>query len=268
MQKNCFLILFLLLLGKISFGQNLQKMQIWQDSLLQLGKKVFDNRAEVERIESNFLFVKTLVSALKEPNSYFYDFDKLNMISALRSPDDKFRVFSWNVPLHDGSYLYYGAIQLRSGNLKLIPLLDKTFEIKDVDKDVVDNNNWYGAQYYEIIPFVQNQYLLLGWKGYQKDYTYKVIEVLNFIDTDTFTFGSAIFSDDNKLTRKLFNYAKQATMLLRFSLQYNRIEFDHLIPLEGGQPQQLVPDLTHDAYEISNGRLILRENVVLQNPGN
>lgn len=265
MQKNCFLILFLLLLGKISFGQNLQKMQIWQDSLLQLGKKVFDNRAEVERIESNFLFVKTLVSALKEPNSYFYDFDKLNMISALRSPDDKFRVFSWNVPLHDGSYLYYGAIQLRSGNLKLIPLLDKTFEIKDVDKDVVDNNNWYGAQYYEIIPFQKNKYILLGWKGHRADFTQKVIEILNFDSDDKISFGQAVFSDKPPLVRKIFFYNRQATMILQYNKAKNRIEFDNLVAVRGEEKKDYVPDLSHNAYIIKNNKLLFEENIEVLN---
>jgi len=267
MHKNCFL-LFLLFWGNISFGQNLPKMQVWQDSLLSLGQKIFDNRAEVERIESNFLFVKTLVSALKEPNSYFFDFDKLKMISAIRSPDDKFRVFSWNVPLHDGSYLYYGAIQHKSGTLKLIPLLDKTFEIKDVNRAVVRSDTWYGAQYYQIIPFKPNSYLLLGWKGHHMDYTYKLIEVLNFSPTGEVMFGAPVFSDDSSLMRKVFSYARQATMLLQYDPQNQRIEFDHLIPLQGGKPHQMVPDLTHDAYQITPTQLIYKEDVVILNPEN
>jgi hypothetical protein len=219
MLKNCFLTFCLLWGCLLSFGQNVQKMQVWQDSLFQLGQKVFAQTAEVERIESNFLFVKTLVSALKEINSYYYDFDKLNMISAVRSPDDNFRIFTWNVPLQDGSYLYYGSIQFKSGNLKLIPLLDKTFEITDIHTDMLNNNQWYGAQ----------------------------------------------FSDNSHIARKIFSYAKQATMLVRYNKNENRIEFDHLVPLEGGKKDQNIPDLSHDAYILRKNDLALQKNITILN---
>ena len=265
MYRHCFLLLFVFVGLNASFGQNLQKMQVWEDSLSNLGKQIFANPSEMERIESNFIFVKSLVSSLKETNSYFYNFDKLNMISTVKSPDDKFRIFTWNVPLNDGSYLYYGCIQQRSGTLKLIPLLDKTFEIKNENKDVLTNKQWYGVQYYEIIPLQLNSYLLLGWKGHHADLSKKVIEVLSFNTKGEAFFGSAIFSDDSSLTRKVFTYFKQATMYLRYNKIENRIEFDHLVPLEGGKKDQYVPDLTHDAYLIRQNKLHLQKNIVVLN---
>jgi len=264
-MKYCFLTFFLFCGFFLSFGQNLQKMQVWQDSLSQLGQKMFTQAAEVERIESNFLFVKTLVSVLKEPNSYFYDFDKLNMISAVRSPDNSFRIFTWNVPLQDGSYLYYGSIQFKSGTLKLLPLLDKTFEIADVHTNVLNNSQWYGAQYYDIVPFRPNQYLLLGWKGHNALVSQKVIEVLTVDAKGNVTLGATIFSDNSIIARKIFFYAKQATMLLRFNKLENRIEFDHLVPLEGEQKEQNVPDLSHDAYVLRNRDLALLKNISILN---
>jgi hypothetical protein len=265
MLKNCFLTFCLLWGCLLSFGQNVQKMQVWQDSLFQLGQKVFAQTAEVERIESNFLFVKTLVSALKEINSYYYDFDKLNMISAVRSPDDNFRIFTWNVPLQDGSYLYYGSIQFKSGNLKLIPLLDKTFEITDIHTDMLNNNQWYGAQYYEIVSFRPNQYLLLGWKGHDFLVSQKVVEVLTFDAKGNVKLGAPIFSDNSHIARKIFSYAKQATMLVRYNKNENRIEFDHLVPLEGGKKDQNIPDLSHDAYILRKNDLALQKNITILN---
>lgn len=265
MLKNCFLTFFLLCGFMMSFGQNLQKMQIWQDSLYRVGQKVFAQDAEVERIGSNFLFVKTLVSALKEPNSYFYDFEKLNMISAVRSPDDSFRIFTWNVPLQDGSYLYYGSIQFKSGTLKLIPLLDKTFEIADSHTNELNNSVWYGAQYYEIVTFRPNQYLLLGWKGHDALVSKKVIEVLTIDTQGNVKLGATVFADNKSLSRKIFTYAKRATMLLRFNKQESRLEFDHLVPLEGGGKDQNVPDLSHDAYVLRKSDLTLLKNITILN---
>lgn len=265
MLRNCFLILFLFLGIQYSNGQNLQKMQIWEDSLFNIGQKVFSNISEVEKIESNFLFVRTLVAALKEPNSYFFNFEHLKMISSVRSPDDNFRIFSWNIPLQDGSFLYYGSIQKKSGTLNLIPLLDKTFEIDDVDKAVLNNNQWYGAQYYEIVPYQQNKYILLGWKGHDSHNTQKIIEVLNFLPDGKIKLGDHIFLDNTSISRKIFTYAKEAKMLLSFQPRDKRIIFDHLVPLEGAKNQKNVPDLSHDAYLLDTKGLKLQTNVLVLN---
>ena len=267
MQKYCFLILFIIL-GNLSFGQNLQRMQIWQDSLFNLGQKIFSSTSDVERIESNFLFVKTLVSALKESNSYYFNFDQLKMISTIKSPDDTFRVFSWNVPMQDGSYLYYGSIQKKAGDLRLIPLMDKTFQIPKVNSSVLNNTEWYGAQYYEIIPYQKGTYLLLGWKGHNAKESKKVIEVLRFTNDNTIQLGGHIFSDDKEAARKIFTYAKEASMFLQFQKAENRIVFDHLVELETESTKIKVPDLTHNAYLLENPSLKLVENVLVLNVEN
>ncbi|MCA5003765.1 hypothetical protein [Sphingobacterium bovistauri] len=244
-------------------------MQNWQDSLFNLGQKIYaPNTSELERIESNFLFIKILVSALKEPNSYFFNFDKLKIISSVRSPDDTFRIFSWNIPMHDGSYLYYGSIQRKSGSLNLIPLLDKTFEIKNAELDIVGNDFWYGAQYYDIIPFQKDKYILLGWKGHNAQNTKKVIEVLRFMPNGDIKLGDNIFLEDTSLARKIFTYAKEATMLLAFQNADHRIIFDHLVPLEDSTNQRNVPDLTHDAYLLEGKGLKLLKDVLVLNLDN
>ncbi|NGM90137.1 hypothetical protein G5B35_22835, partial [Parapusillimonas sp. SGNA-6] len=214
-------------------AQNIQKMNIWQDSLLHVGRQMFQSEGEAERIERNFVFVKTLVSALKEPNSYFYAFDKLDMISVISAPDNSFRIFSWNIPLQDGSYLYYGSIQYKvaGGKLKLTPLLDKTFEIQNPTQDITSNNTWYGAQYYDIIPISKHQFVLLGWKGHHAEYTNKVIEILHVSPTGEVTLGAPVFSDDPKMVRKIFSYTKNATMYLQFDKKLNSIVFDHIVPV-------------------------------------
>jgi len=250
-------------------AQNIQKMNIWQDSLLQLGQQMFQHEAEAERLERNFVFIKTLVSALKEPNSYYYNFEKLDMISVLSSPDNDFRIFSWNIPLQDGSYLYYGSIQhkVAGGQLKLTPLLDRTFAFQKPTEEITSPEQWYGAQYYEIIPLSKQHYVLLGWKGHQAEYSKKVIEILRMSPDGTITLGAPVFTDNPKMTRKVFSYARTATMYLRHNAPLNRIEFDHIVavaPEYEGNFQYYGPDLTHDAYELRGGRLVFRENIVLQ----
>ena len=109
-----------------------QEIRKLEDSLTKLGYAMYNEPSEPERLAANFTFVKTLVSALKVPYSYTFPFDSLGMVSILNAPDDRFRIFSWHIQLNDGSYLYYGTIQVNTpdGSLKMYPLLDKTFGIE------------------------------------------------------------------------------------------------------------------------------------------
>jgi len=253
-----------------AFAQQAQRsMQAWQDSLQTISQHIFTTQVEPERIEQNFVFVKTLVSALQTSHSFDFKFPELKTISILESPDQKFRVFSWNIRLHDDSYLYYGAIQWKTqdGALKLVPLLDKTFEIAQADLQQLPPSNWYGAQYYELIKHA-NSYILLGWKGHNAQVTQKVIEVLN-ISGDQVVFGKNIFADEPSLCRKIFNYTKQASMLLLYQAKSKQIVFDHLVPADPsllGQFQYYGPDLSYDSYRLQGEQLQLKSNIDFTNP--
>jgi len=247
---------------------DLAVMDRWQDSLAGLGRAMYNLPAQEERIQQNAAFVKTLVSALKERHSYGYDFRALDMVSVLRSPRDDFRVFSWHIPLSDGSYLYYGAIQSKTkdGRLQLLPLLDKTFELKNPETEELETDRWYGAQYYDIVP-LGSDCVLLGWKGHGSDYSQKVIEILR-TENGTFRLGKAVFSDDPKAVRRIFSFAKGVSMYLKWHPEKKRIVFDHIIAAEpglAGDFRHYGPDLTFDAYEINAGKLRHIVNVPFQN---
>jgi len=254
-------------------GQSVDRaaMEAVQDSLIGLGYTIYNEPSEPERLEANFTFVKTLVSALKMPHSYQFGFDSLAMVSILRSPDDKFRVFSWHVPLNDGSYLYYGTIQLNmpDGRLKMYPLLDKTYEIESPETAVTTAANWYGTQYYRIIPFGA-EYILLGWKGHTAQMTQKVIEVLKLTDEGA-KLGKAIFDSDSTQaqTRMIYRYSRNARMYMEYDGAKNRIVLDHLAPpdvQEEGQYERYGPDMTYDAWQLQNGALVLAPDVRMMNP--
>lgn len=266
-----FCSLFIIGLAHTSVSAQVQnkRMEILEDSLRLVGEAMYNLRGEAERIDKNFIFVKTLVSSLKEINSYDYGFEKLNMISIINSPDDRFRVFSWNIPLNDGSFLYYGAIQVKTsdGSLSLVPLLDKTFEISEPEKELLSNDKWYGAQYVEILRLSPNSYVLLGWKGHHSTYSQKVIEVLSY-DKGRFTFGAKVFENDRQRTRKIFNYGRGLTMYLKYHKELNSIVFDHIVPVEPGfkdQYQYYGTDLSFDAYELMDGLLRLKSNIIFNN---
>jgi len=246
-------------------------MTVLQDSLVRLGFSIYNEPAEPERLKANFAFVKTLVSALKIDHSYDFPFDSLNMVSILPSPDHQFRIFSWHVPLDDGSYLYYGTIQLNTpdGQLKMYPLLDKTYEIDHPEQTETTASNWYGAQYYRLIPFDAG-YVLLGWKGHSARMTQKVIEVLQ-LTPDGARLGKAIFDGDSSRnhTRMIYRYSRNARMYLDYDSTERRIVLDHLAPADEqaeGQYDQYGPDLTYDAWQLQGGVWTFTSDIPMVNP--
>ncbi|WP_257670279.1 hypothetical protein [Parapedobacter tibetensis] len=249
---------------------NRGEVHILQDSLVKLGHIMYNEPSEPERLKANFTFVKTLVSALQTPHSYSFPFDSVDMVSILKSPDDKFRIFSWHIQLNDGSFLYYGTIQLNTtdGRLKMYPLLDKTYEMKAPEMAITASSEWYGAQYYRIIP-LGNDYVLLGWKGYTPNMTQKVIEVLH-IGSDSARLGKSIFEggDTGQNTRMIYRYNRQASMHLDYDTLEHRIVMDHLAPADvryKEQYEQYGPDMTYDAWKLEKGRLVLVSDIPLMN---
>ncbi|WAC39380.1 hypothetical protein [Pedobacter sp. SL55] len=247
-----------------------------QDSLSAYSDSTVSVKDDVERIAYNTMFVKKLISALKTPHSFQFNFDSLaNNVSFLKSPNQAFRVITWSLPFADGSYKFYGTIQMatKNGSLKLIPLNDNTQNFTD-DNAITNQKNWFGARYYEIIPVTypgkNPYYVLLGWKGNNNKTTKKVIEVLSF-EKDQAIFGKSIFEIKKKATnrnRMVFEYNKMNSMTLTFDKQVNMIVFDHLAPYENnmeGNMEYYVSDSSFDGYSISYPRLYFKENVELRN---
>lgn len=286
MRKDFFKVLFIILLSWMMFGRskaqtllsdaNLSQLRVAQDSLSAYSDSTAAVKDDVERIAYNTMFVKKLISALKTPHSFHFNFDSLaNNVTFLKSPNQAFRIVTWSLPFADGSYKFYGTIQLatKDGSLKLIPLNDDTKNITD-DNAITSQKNWFGARYYEIIPVTypgkNPYYVLLGWKGNNNKTTKKVIEVLSF-DKDQAIFGKSVFEikkKANNRNRMVFEYNKRNSMTLTFDKQVNMIVFDHLAPYESnmeGNREYYVSDSSFDGYSISYPRLYFKENVELRN---
>jgi hypothetical protein len=248
-----------------------KQLKIYEDSLTSLGKKFVNNEEELDRKNANYTFIRTLVSALKIPNSFLYPFDSVKSVRIVNSPDNRFRIISWPVVNQDGSYRFYGTIQMNTGgNLQMYPLDDYTPFMKNPEDTVTDNTKWYGAEYYKIVPVYSPKlyYVLIGWKGNNVKSTRRVIEVLSFKD-DKPVLGLPVF-DGNGKTRKrvVFEYTRQASMLLRYEPEQNLIVFDHLSPPAPklkNQPESFGPDMSYDGYKLKNGRWAYVETLDMRN---
>lgn len=282
-MKKLFLIFGLLI---FTFGsaeaqhsdsnKNKQIISDLQDSLQVLSYKMINDSIEPERYNANYKLIKTLVNALKTPNSFNYSFDSLKTISIQTSPDRRFRIFSWHVMNNDGSYRYYGTIQMNNpdGRLQMFPLVDYTPLIKNVADTVTTNDKWYGAQYYRIISVLNNvktpYYVLLGWKGNTVNSTKKVIEILYFKDGKVY-FGMPVFDGDMEQPlkkRTIFEYDRRASMVLNYEPSISTVVFDHLAPPDPKLKDKFElygPDLSYDGYKLVNGRWKFVQDLELKN---
>jgi len=250
----------------------------YQDSLAKTSTVIFEGATNAQRYEQNGRFIKMLVTALKTPGSFNYGFDSLKTISIVKSPDNQFRIFSWFVPTEEGTYRFFGTVQMATadGQLKLYPLLDDTEHLTD-NNQITTNKQWYGARYYEIVPLKaagkKTSYILLGWKGNNKKTSKKVIDVLSF-DGDILRFGKPVFEGAKNTpvkNRIVFEYNKLNSMTLRMDKNEKMIVFDHLAPFDPnmtGNFEYYASDSSFDGYKQVGDKMKLSENIELKNDPN
>jgi hypothetical protein len=271
-----FFFFFTKAVGQPSGNNNQQQLIAFQDSLKQISHKMVNDSIEPERYNASYKLIKTLVTALKTPYSFNFPFDSVKAISIQLSSDKRFRIFSWHVMNNDGSYRYYGTIQMNKpdGKLELFPLIDYTPAFKNPSDSITTNDKWYGAQYYKIISVLNNvpipYYVLLGWKGNTVKSTKKIIEILYFKDGKAH-FGMPVYDGDpDNLGKKriIFEYDRRASMFLNYETTINTIVFDHLAPPDPklkGKFELYGPDFSYDGFKLVNGRLKFVSDLELKN---
>lgn len=199
--------------------------------------------------------VKQLLGAILQSDSAFTATFPGVPISRVDAPDGAFRLFTWNVPYADGSFLYDGFLLVHKRNGQaLYELRDMTAKITRPATAQLSPENWYGALYYDVIPVKRGgrmYYTLLGWKGYSTVETRKVIEVLN-LEASMPRFGAPLFPGGRqRLYREIYAFAAQASMLLRWDAARKAIVMDHLSPTNpefADQPAFMAPDLSYDSF--------------------
>jgi hypothetical protein len=264
------------LLSVNTFSQNLAEAE---KNLKVLGQVILRGATEEEKTKANSQFIEQLEEALSSPSSYSFPFDSLVTIARLTAPDNTFRIFNWHVPKEDGSYEYYGFIQLNPANQKkgkkaqkLLYKLQNAKEAKSAEQKILGPNEWFGAHYYKIVkPKAKNDpnYVLLGWDGNNPYSNKKLIDVLHFSASGEPKFGAPVFKmENNKLQKRvIFEYAKDATMSLRFN-EEDKIIFDHLVPPNPqlqGVYSYYGPDFSYDALEYKKGTWSFLPNVDARN---
>lgn len=246
-----------------------------EDSIQSLFSKIIETKDDAKKLEYNKEIGNYLERALAKKTSFEYPFNKLQYISKLASADGKTRIFTWDIPFDDGTYRYFGFIQIKSkNNISLAKLSDKSARTKKTKQAVLSNTEWYGALYYKILTNTyknKTYYTLLGWDGNDNFTNKKIIEILT-IKRKKPQFGAKLFKMQNTTqARVVFEYAKQAKMMLNYDDELKLIVFDHLAPsLKKFKDQYMYygPDLSQDGLQFIDGYWILKENIDLRNKDN
>ena len=227
-----------------STGTQLQKLasRIQEDTLLSY------------RLNADSIFTRALVQTLKSPYSFKYNFDSLTAIKHIISPDGRFKFFSWQVDLGDGTYRQRGAMQLptNEGQLKLLPFFDNSDFIQNITLGVYDRKKWIGAIYYDIIPVQYNGetiYTLLGFDENNTSVSKKIIEVLRFENDEPILGGDFFkFTPDptypiGTIDRFVYSFKKGSNAIIKYEKLQNRIILSELASTENDLKKQetLVP---------------------------
>ncbi|MFT6324256.1 MAG: hypothetical protein ACJAWO_001818 [Halieaceae bacterium] len=217
-------------------------------------------------------------SFLDSEDSFSTPLNKVPYLGDLYSPDNKFRFITWNISLKDGTYNYICFIQLAPTKNKASiwhELIDHHKTIKRPESRSLRKDMWYGSLYYSIIPFKKDKetyYVLLGWEGNNKYSNKKIIECLYFNNKQEPLFGKTVFNSSRLNKRRVvFEYSKEAYLMLRYNKDSKQIIFNRLAPtikeLEGLY-SFYQPTMAFDAYQYKKGEWILLENVNPRNKKN
>lgn len=198
--------------------------------------------------------------------------DDLKM-TRVDAPDGAFRFFTWNLPRSDGHHDFEGFLLVRTEKgQSLYELRDQTAKIPSPEVPELGPDRWYGALYYEVIPMKKGGrtvYTLLGWKGHSKAETRKVIEVLSFKGGKP-RFGAPLFGKGKlKAMRKVYGYAFNVSMSMRYDPSLEAIIMDHLSPSRPDLKDNWAfygPDMTHDGWFWHKGEWWFGPEVDLRAP--
>lgn len=267
--SSAFLLLFYCSFGqlsKINFSSNDKKqLSALEDTLSFYAYSIVNDTLPEDRFYATKELIVTLVKALKFKHSFYYPFSKLKSVSLQYPPDSSFRMFTWQLAVSPSEYRYYGALQRKSDSLVLFPLIDRSFSIANPDIASLNPENWMGCLVYGIQQIGVGDsatYLAFGYDANDGKTRKKWIDPIRFINNKPI-FGAPLFPPNPKDSsaliplRFILTYSAESTIKLNYDSELGLIVFDHLAPLvlKAGQPEEMVPDGSYEAFKILPNKL-------------
>jgi len=245
MKKNLFSFLFLLIFQNI-FAQNIEKINF-------VFEEISNEENDSVKMVLNEKIKEILEDFFENENSFSADFKQVKNVGKITSKDNLVNIYTWNILL-ENSTMFNCFIQQKNGK---IDFLEQKDCYKPTENQSIYPHNWYGALYYQIVPFKRNDkiyYVLAGYGRYQPATKIKVLEVLD-LNNNTPLFGHPVFLKNNKiaLSRVVFEYDANSAMFLEYNEKKKRFEFDHLEPMriENDEVVSFGPDTAIDGYKLN-----------------
>ncbi|MDX1447291.1 hypothetical protein [Lishizhenia sp.] len=274
MLKSIFIlgILFLSLSAEL-FGQqanNLMDERVLKRRLDQL-RSIKD---EALLPKYNDSFKAEFLKFLDNKVAFDYPFSMLTTVGKVTSNDGQVRVFSWNVQLNPDQNIYNCIIlkkKKRRDEHEIYDLKDNSVMLPMFPKETLDENNWYGALYYDIVEVTKGRktyYTLLGYDLNNSFSHIKLLDVLYF-NGRKLNLGYPLFETEEGLEKRVFmEHSKKATMTLRYDERRRKIVFDHLSPESPTMKdfrEYYVPDMSYDAYKFVDEVWVLETDIIATN---
>ncbi len=273
-----------------AIGQSFDNNSAIQDSLSKLSILIWKQKSDTARLQASDILFKKFQTLLESGSSKALPLDSIRGITRVASDDGAMRIFTWNVPLDDGTNKYFGFIQFTNDSTVVIPLRSVYADQAGFEAKTITPQMWYGALYYKLIEVkIDNRkaYTLLGWDGYTSVSNRKIIDILSVDQSGNIVFGMPVFKTDQGIKFRIAKeYAEKSNMLIRYDYQsilVNKgkrvkkenawlIVMDRLIPMDpsfAGMPKYYVPaGDTYDGYIFRNGYWVLVEDIDVTNRTN
>lgn len=276
MKKICFLVFTVYSLSSFAQKGNNNLFAEYEDTLKVMAHTIMNAETEAEKRLANTAFIANLIEVLQYEKSFKFPFDSLPTIARILSPDNTFRIFNWLLKKDNGAYEYYAIVHyhnIKRKRYEIIPLVDNSANIRNVEQEDLDAKNWYGGIYYQIAyikKIGRKYYTLLAWDGNDGYSTKKIIDVLYFSGKNKIKFGLPIFKKNKKESQKrvVIEYDAKTSVSVRYQQKEQRIVFNHLVPpkkdLEGLE-EYYIPEGTFNSYQYNKGKWLLKEDIDIRN---
>jgi len=228
----------------------------------------------------NESLVNLMREVLTHPGVMEYPFEQLTTMSTIKSPDDAFRLFNWNIEKSSGLHFHYCFMVIPKWGDRpneVIEFKEDKITIPPRPTNTLTPQNWYGALYYNIIPVEKGNktlYTVIGYNGSGRSTNKKILDVFYF-KSKRLKMGFPIFQESQgskRLVRRVFfEYSEKVTVGVNMNPRLEAIVFDHLIPetpnLEG-MYDFYVPDMTYDGYRWQGSIWKYEEDLIAVNSAN
>ncbi|HKL39598.1 MAG TPA: hypothetical protein VJ894_02915, partial [Cryomorphaceae bacterium] len=197
-----------------------------------LQETIASGSTAAKRLEASAKFEELLIEAFDSKEAFAYSFMALPKMAKLTPDDEEFRIFNWNIALEEGRHSFRMFVLFPNGKYQRFT---DSQELKHENEHAtVKPDHWYGALYYELHPVKikrDTYYTLMGWDGNDELTTKKVLDVLVLEKKNKVSLGFPIFEKDGDLmNRRVFEYAEDVIMNLRWLEPKEMIIFDRLEP--------------------------------------